>query len=329
MCETAPAPSFRTSIRSMIRTTPSRFSRSSSGQISPRNRLPSKPTTSIWIGPKPMAASSVVGTTASSSNSDEMRESCDPDDSPRGPGRRRCPWHAATHISEGSRAARFPSRRSRDRAAREGKASETMRPALRAPARLDLPSRRCHDAHVSIRMPRAALLTDADSLKELRRIAPDISPSVARLPMPAYILDRDGVVRWLNVAAVRHFGDIRGKRIAQIVEPEYATLARQEFAAKLLGTQQATEETVAVRTAEGRRVSSTSARRSSSSRARSSACSGSLIRPTSRRVRNELGGADAAATRRPPLRRRRLTRPSTSRRRWASRPRRCGTTSAG
>lgn len=98
------------------------------------------------------------------------------------------------------------------------------------------------------------MLTDADSVKELRRIAPDISPSVARLPMPAYILDRDGVVRWLNVAAVRHFGDIRGKRIAQIVEPEYATLAKQEFAAKLLGTQQATEGTVAVRTAEGRRV---------------------------------------------------------------------------
>jgi DNA-binding CsgD family transcriptional regulator len=98
------------------------------------------------------------------------------------------------------------------------------------------------------------VLTDADSLKELRRIAPDISPSVARLPMPAYILDRNGVVRWLNMAAVRHFGDIRGKRIGQIVEPEYATLARQEFAAKLLGTQQATEGTVAVRTAEGRRV---------------------------------------------------------------------------
>jgi DNA-binding CsgD family transcriptional regulator len=98
------------------------------------------------------------------------------------------------------------------------------------------------------------VLTEADSLKDLRRIAPDISPSVARLPMPAYILDRDGVVRWLNMAAVRHFGDIRGRRIAQIVEPEYATLARQEFAAKLLGTQQATEGTVAVRTAEGRRV---------------------------------------------------------------------------
>lgn len=98
------------------------------------------------------------------------------------------------------------------------------------------------------------MLNEAVAVEELRRIAPDISPSVAMLPMPAYILDRNGVVRWLNPAAIREFGDMRGKRITQIVEPEYAAKARQEFAAKLLGTQQSTEETVAVRTSAGRRV---------------------------------------------------------------------------
>jgi len=98
------------------------------------------------------------------------------------------------------------------------------------------------------------MLTEAGLQKELQRIAPDLSPSIARLPMPAYILDRNGVVRWLNMAAVREFGDMRGKRITQIVEPEYATRARQEFAAKLLGTVQSTEETIAVRTVAGRRV---------------------------------------------------------------------------
>ena len=98
------------------------------------------------------------------------------------------------------------------------------------------------------------MVTEASLMKELRAIAPDIAPSIARLPMPAYILDRNGVVRWLNMAAIEQFGDMRGKRITQIVEPEYATLARQEFAAKLLGTVQATEGTVAVRTADGRRV---------------------------------------------------------------------------
>jgi PAS domain S-box-containing protein len=98
------------------------------------------------------------------------------------------------------------------------------------------------------------MLTEAGVQKELQRIAPELSPSIARLPMPAYILDRNGVVRWLNMAAVREFGDMRGKRISQIVEPEFTTQARQEFAAKILGTVQATEGTVAVRTADGRRV---------------------------------------------------------------------------
>ncbi len=97
-------------------------------------------------------------------------------------------------------------------------------------------------------------MTEAASLRELRRLAPDVAPSIARLPMPAYILDRNGVVRWLNSAAIRHFGDIRGKRIGQIVEPEHVTEARQEFAAKILGTVQSTEATVAVRTADGRRT---------------------------------------------------------------------------
>lgn len=92
------------------------------------------------------------------------------------------------------------------------------------------------------------------SIEELRRIAPDLAPSIAKLTVPAYILDRNGVVRWLNQAAVEHFGDLRGMRISQIVEPAYAELARREFTAKITGTTESTEATVAVRTASGQRV---------------------------------------------------------------------------
>ncbi len=99
------------------------------------------------------------------------------------------------------------------------------------------------------------MITEAGSLDELRRIAPDLAPSIAKLPMPAYILDRNGAVRWLNKAAVEQFGDIRGKRIGQIVEPDYMSRAREEFASKLLGTTESTEATVALRTADGRRIS--------------------------------------------------------------------------
>ena len=93
---------------------------------------------------------------------------------------------------------------------------------------------------------------DDESIAELRRIAPDLAPSIAKLTVPAYILDRNATVRWMNAAAVARFGDLRGKAIGQIVAPEDAALARQEFAAKLLGTQEATEKTVTIRTADGK-----------------------------------------------------------------------------
>ncbi len=96
--------------------------------------------------------------------------------------------------------------------------------------------------------------TDDPSIEELRRFAPDLAPSIAKLTVPAYILDRNATVRWLNAAAIERFGDLRGLRISQIVEPADAARAREEFAAKLLGTQESTEASVSVRTADGKRV---------------------------------------------------------------------------
>ena len=98
------------------------------------------------------------------------------------------------------------------------------------------------------------MVVDDDSVEELRRIAPDLAPSVAKLAVPAYILDRNGIVRWLNRAAVVQFGDLRGKRIGQIVAPEHVVLARQTFASKLLGTAESTEVAITVCTPDGRRV---------------------------------------------------------------------------
>jgi PAS domain S-box-containing protein len=98
------------------------------------------------------------------------------------------------------------------------------------------------------------MAVEAGNPDELRRIAPDLAPSVARLTVPAYVLDRNGIVRWLNRAAVEHFGDLRGKRVTQIVDPAYTNLARREFTAKILGTVQSTDETAVVRTADGRSI---------------------------------------------------------------------------
>jgi DNA-binding CsgD family transcriptional regulator len=99
------------------------------------------------------------------------------------------------------------------------------------------------------------IVPDKASIEELRRLAPDLAPSISKLTVPAYILDRSGTVRWINDAGIAQFGDLRGREIGQIVDREFATLARQEFAAKVLGTVEATEASVVVRTVDGRRVS--------------------------------------------------------------------------
>ena len=99
------------------------------------------------------------------------------------------------------------------------------------------------------------MVADTENIEELRRLAPDLAPSIAKLTCPSYILDRSGTVRWMNKAAITHFGDLRGRSIGQIVDREFATLARQEFAAKVLGTVEASEGNVVVRTVDGRRVS--------------------------------------------------------------------------
>jgi DNA-binding CsgD family transcriptional regulator len=99
------------------------------------------------------------------------------------------------------------------------------------------------------------MVADKANIDELRRFAPDLAPSIAKLTVPAYILDRSGTVRWINAAGIAQFGDLRGRKIGQIVDREFATLARQEFAAKVLGTVDATEASVVVRCVDGRRVS--------------------------------------------------------------------------
>jgi DNA-binding CsgD family transcriptional regulator len=98
------------------------------------------------------------------------------------------------------------------------------------------------------------VLDDAENIEELRRIAPDLATSIAKLKVPAYILDRTGTVRWMNTAGIHHFGDLRGQSIRQVVSPEYRAFAQQEFAAKVLGTIEASEGRVVLRSTDGRSI---------------------------------------------------------------------------
>ncbi len=58
--------------------------------------------------------------------------------------------------------------------------------------------------------------------------------------MPAVILDRDGEIRWLNVAALETFGDRRGQHYLNVVAPEARRSVREQFTKKILGDARST-----------------------------------------------------------------------------------------
>ncbi len=59
--------------------------------------------------------------------------------------------------------------------------------------------------------------------------------------MPSYVLDKAGVVRWLNPAAIELFGDVRGRHYTSVVAPESTRHARELFTRKIIGAVSVTE----------------------------------------------------------------------------------------
>ena len=82
----------------------------------------------------------------------------------------------------------------------------------------------------------------------------DAERALAGIPVPSYVLDTDGVVRWINPAAERLLGDVRGQHFTSIVGPEDQARARELFARKVLGTTAATETTGVFVSNDGTRV---------------------------------------------------------------------------
>ena len=81
----------------------------------------------------------------------------------------------------------------------------------------------------------------------------DLRETMRLVRFPSFINDRDGRVVWENEAAIRLFGDLRGKLYASLVAPEYVALAQEQFARELLG-QRVTDYEVVMRTADGSNV---------------------------------------------------------------------------
>ena len=75
----------------------------------------------------------------------------------------------------------------------------------------------------------------------LRAIGGDVEDALERVNVPAYVIDKAGVIRWLNPAGLRLVGDVRGRQFTSVVAPEDQRFAREVFAQKVAGTVSVTD----------------------------------------------------------------------------------------
>src|SRR5262245_21288840 len=72
--------------------------------------------------------------------------------------------------------------------------------------------------------------------------------------VPSYVIDINGIIRWLNPAAKKLVGDVAGRQFTSVVAPEQTRRARDLFARKVVGTATTTDGSFEVVGADGERV---------------------------------------------------------------------------
>jgi PAS domain S-box-containing protein len=80
----------------------------------------------------------------------------------------------------------------------------------------------------------------------LRAMGADVEGALEGVNVPSYVIDRMGVVRWMNEASRKLVGDQVGQQFTSVVAPEETRRARELFARKVLGNTDVTDAQVAV-----------------------------------------------------------------------------------
>ena len=92
-------------------------------------------------------------------------------------------------------------------------------------------------------------------VSELHSIGGDVEGALEYVSVPSYCVDPTGVIRWINPAAERLVGDVRGRQITSVVAPEETRRAREIFAKNIAGAQRVNDAEVMLIDIHGNRVS--------------------------------------------------------------------------
>jgi PAS domain S-box-containing protein len=91
-------------------------------------------------------------------------------------------------------------------------------------------------------------------MSQLRAIGGDLEGALDRVKVPSYVIDKLGIIRWINRAAEDLVGDVRGRQFTSVVAPEETRRAREAFSRHMVGTKDV-DAPVVLLDEEGNRVS--------------------------------------------------------------------------
>jgi PAS domain S-box-containing protein len=91
-------------------------------------------------------------------------------------------------------------------------------------------------------------------MRGLGDLGGEVEDALERVNVPSYLIDPSGVIRWLNPAAQRIVGDVRGRQFTSVVASDQRRRSQELFAQKIAGTATVTDAEVVVVGADGERV---------------------------------------------------------------------------
>jgi PAS domain S-box-containing protein len=81
----------------------------------------------------------------------------------------------------------------------------------------------------------------------------DLRTTLQKVRVPSFVVDRGGVITWLNDAASEEFGDLEGRDFSRIIPHERSELVKRHTDRQLERTETATDYNTEVLTRDGRR----------------------------------------------------------------------------
>jgi PAS domain S-box-containing protein len=91
-------------------------------------------------------------------------------------------------------------------------------------------------------------------MPESDALGADFLGALENVTVPSYVLDKAGVIRWVNPAAIELVGDVRGQHFTTVVAPEEGNRARALFTSKIIGAVSVTDTEAVLLRADRTRV---------------------------------------------------------------------------